>query len=69
MINALCVLPGNKLASGSADNTIKIWDIVTGKCEQTLEGHQDFVRSICILPKNKLASCSIDKTIKIWDLF
>ncbi|GKU12900.1 unnamed protein product, partial [Fusarium langsethiae] len=26
---------GQRLASGSADNTVKIWDAATGACEQT----------------------------------
>ena len=29
----------NILASGSADNTIKIWDIESGACQSTLTGH------------------------------
>jgi WD40 repeat protein len=28
------------LASGSADNTLKIWNAKTGNCESTLIGHQ-----------------------------
>src|SRR5256885_12331768 len=32
---------GNHLASGSYDQTVKIWDAATGKCLQTLEGHSD----------------------------
>jgi WD40 repeat protein len=28
---------GQRLASGSVDNTVKIWDAATGACEQTLE--------------------------------
>ena len=30
--------------SGSEDNTLKVWDIETGKCLATLKGHSDFVR-------------------------
>ena len=51
-INALCVLPGNKLASGSNDKTIKIWNIATGKCEQTLLGHERLcLCTMCIAGK------------------
>jgi WD40 repeat protein len=28
-----------RLASGSDDSTVKIWDASSGKCLQTLEGH------------------------------
>ncbi|RYO83308.1 hypothetical protein DL764_009469 [Monosporascus ibericus] len=56
------------LASASDDNTIKIWDAVTGSLQQTLEGHKDSVLSVAFSHDSKLlASASYDKTIKIWD--
>ena len=56
--------PDSKLvASGSCDNTVKIWDAATGSCTQTLEGHSRFVNSVAFSPDSK----SRDKTIKIWD--
>ncbi|KAM7209927.1 Vegetative incompatibility protein HET-E-1 [Rhypophila decipiens] len=58
---------GQRLASGSSDKTIKIWD-TSGQCIQTLEGHRGSVRSIAFAPDcRQLASSSDDKTIKIWD--
>ena len=33
---------GLKVVSGSYDNTVRIWDAVTGECEQTLEGHSSY---------------------------
>ena len=33
IVNSVCVMDGNRLASGSDDNTIKIWDTTTtGAC-------------------------------------
>ena len=32
----------NILASGSADETIKIWNIESGACQSTLNGHSDW---------------------------
>ncbi|PKK47848.1 hypothetical protein CI102_8172 [Trichoderma harzianum] len=56
------------IASGSKDNTIKIWDAVTGVCLQTFEGHTDWVTSVIFLPNGEqIASGSVDETIKIWD--
>ncbi|CAI7613168.1 unnamed protein product [Penicillium pancosmium] len=59
---------GSRLASGSYDQTIGIWDPVTGQCTSTLEGHSDWVRSIVWSPDgSRLASGSYDQTIRIWD--
>jgi WD40 repeat protein len=60
---------GKKLASGSADKTIKIWDVTTGKVLNTLKGHESSVWSVGFSPDGKkLASGSVDNTIKIWDV-
>ncbi|CAP61094.1 uncharacterized protein PODANS_3_640, partial [Podospora anserina S mat+] len=57
------------IASGSDDHTIKIWNLETGSCQQTLEGHSDSVRSVVFSPDSKwIASGSGDRTIKIWNL-
>jgi WD40 repeat protein len=65
-VNSVAFAQG-KLISGSADNTIKIWNLETGACTQTLQGHQGGVRSLA-LAQGKLISGSFDNTIKIWNL-
>ncbi|MBL7782699.1 MAG: myosin kinase, partial [Saprospiraceae bacterium] len=60
---------GTRLATGSSDNTAKIWDLNTGKAALTLEGHTHYVRSVAFSPDGtRLATGSDDKTAKIWDL-
>ena len=62
---ALAALPDGTLASGSWDNTVRVWrDDV---CVRTLEGHRDSVTSLAVLPDVKLASGSHDKTVRVWD--
>jgi len=57
------------LASGSEDNTIKLWNLETGKEIRTLKGHSNFVLSVSFSPDGKtLASGSEDNTIKLWNL-
>jgi WD40 repeat protein/predicted Ser/Thr protein kinase len=59
---------GRKLASGSSDKTIKIWNVNTGRLRYTLAGHTEEVASIAYSPDGrKLASGSYDNTIKVWN--
>jgi hypothetical protein len=59
---------GNKIASGSFDKTIKIWDGKSLKLFKTLEGHSDQVLSVAWNHDGtKLVSGSKDKTVKVWD--
>ncbi|MFM6499615.1 MAG: protein kinase domain-containing protein, partial [Dolichospermum sp.] len=60
---------GQTVASGSWDNTIKLWNVKTGNLLQTLEGHSDWVYSVAYSPDGQtLASGSGDETIKLWDV-
>ncbi|KAF9232977.1 WD40 repeat-like protein [Melanogaster broomeanus] len=54
------------LISGSLDNTIKIWDIETGKATRTLFGHIEGVWGVAC-DKLRLVSGSHDRTIKVWN--
>ena len=57
------------LASGSADNTIKLWDVASGALKQTLSGHEATVQSVAFSPDGRLlASGSWDGTTKLWDV-
>ncbi|KAJ8067044.1 hypothetical protein OCU04_004424 [Sclerotinia nivalis] len=59
---------GTKVASGSNDKTIRLWDTATGESLQTFENHSSSVHSIAFSPDGtKVASGSIDLTIRLWD--
>ncbi|KAG6833187.1 hypothetical protein H0H87_010249 [Tephrocybe sp. NHM501043] len=53
------------LISGSLDNTIKLWDIETGKCTKTFFGHIEGVWAVAS-DKLRLVSGSHDRTVKVW---
>ena len=58
---------GSKIASGSADFTVMLWNIETGDLLQTFTGHLGEVRSVAFSPDGKLlASRGDDLEIKLW---
>jgi len=67
-VSCLSLIKPNILASGSKDNTIKIWNLDDQSCIHTLQGHTDSVWCLSLIKQNILASGSDDNTIKIWNL-
>mmetsp|Transcript_116431 Transcript_116431/g.228448 ORF Transcript_116431/g.228448 Transcript_116431/m.228448 type:complete len:557 (+) Transcript_116431:33-1703(+) len=57
------------LASGSADTTVKIWDVTTQTCSHTFTHHTDKVQSVSWHPTEAwlLATGAFDKTIGLID--
>ena len=67
-VPALCLLPDGRLASGSYDYTIRLWDLATGAETARLDGHTSLITTLCLLADGRLASGSYDKTIRLWDV-
>ena len=61
---------GKTLASGSGDNTVRLWDVATHRpVGAPLTGHTDAVNSVAFSPDGKtLASGSDDSTVRLWDV-
>ena len=58
---------GMLVASGSGDNTIKLWELSSGRNVATLRGHADLVQCVAFSPDGaSILSCSADKSTRLW---
>ncbi|KAI2640347.1 YVTN repeat-like/Quino protein amine dehydrogenase [Hypomontagnella submonticulosa] len=56
------------LATGSGDNTARLWNTDSGTPKSTLKGHTGWVLALAWSPDGQnLATGSMDKTVRIWD--
>src|SRR6202043_703220 len=59
---------GEMLASGSDDNTIKLWDVATEKEKATLKGHSEGVFSVAFSPDGTTLASVGQQEIKLWNV-
>lgn len=57
---------GNRIVSGSDDNTLKVWSATSGRCLRTLVGHTGGVWS-SQMAGSLVVSGSTDRTLRVWD--
>ena len=58
-----------RIATGSDDRVVRVWDAHTGALSRTLPGHGDAVISACFSPDSKrLVSSGLDDEARVWDL-
>lgn len=69
-VTALIFSPdGSKLASGSQDKSVRIWDIESGKLLKTLSGHKGMILDLGFSPDGAyLVSGAIDGTARVWNV-
>ncbi|MDR1152846.1 MAG: pentapeptide repeat-containing protein, partial [Bifidobacteriaceae bacterium] len=68
-VNAVAWSPdGTTLATGSDDETVRLWDPTTGDTTATLHGHTGWLRAVAWSPDGTtLATGSRDETVRLWD--
>lgn len=65
---SLAKISDTVLASGSADKTVKIWDLLNeSACTRTLYGHEQAVNVVIPFSETCIAAASGDGNIRIWD--
>jgi WD40 repeat protein/serine/threonine protein kinase len=69
-VRAVAITPdGQQIVSGGYDNTLRVWDLASGKCLHTLEGHIEDVTIVAITQDGRqVVSGSFDNMLRVWDL-
>lgn len=69
-INCIVCTPCSTMAiSSSTDNTLRIWDLTTGKCLAQMSGHSSLVSSISLSASGDVcASASGDASCRLWTI-
>ena len=66
-ITCLAPLADSRIATGSHDNTVRIWSL-NGEEPIVLNGHTSVVNCLAPLADGRIATGSYDETVRIWSL-
>ncbi len=60
---------GLRVALGSSNGEVKLWDAKSGRALATLQGHTSAVNTLAFSPQGAyLVSGSLDRTVRLWEL-
>ncbi|OQY53442.1 MAG: hypothetical protein B6247_15030 [Candidatus Parabeggiatoa sp. nov. 2] len=67
-VNAIAFSPeGKRLATGSSDTGVYLWEVSSAQLIQRIEGHSDSVSAVKFSPNGELlATASWDQTVRLW---
>ena len=69
VLHAMELKNEDKFLTCSRDKTIRLWNILSTKCEFIFSGHKQIVNYIIQINDNSIASASSDNTIKTWNIY
>jgi ferric-dicitrate binding protein FerR (iron transport regulator) len=65
----VCTADGGTLISGSADGTVRFWDVATRQLKSTIKAYPNAVRLLAVSPDGlTLATAGHDRTLRVWDV-
>ncbi|KRZ86825.1 Transcription initiation factor TFIID subunit 5 [Trichinella sp. T8] len=69
-VNCVAFHPNsNYVATGSNDRTVRLWDLLDGKCVRLFTGHQDAIQSLYFSDDGHiLASGGLSGQVMLWDV-
>ncbi|KAK6716631.1 hypothetical protein SNK04_007584 [Fusarium graminearum] len=60
---------GHRIASGSENKTVRVWDATSGACLSIILDHTSGINSVVFSPDcTTLASSSFDDEVRLWDV-
>jgi WD40 repeat protein len=63
-------LDGKRIVTASFDNTLRVWDVLSGRCIRILKGHKRVPRIAKFMTPNgsTVASAGLDQTVRFWNI-
>src|SRR5688572_33343044 len=69
VLDVALTVDGQRAVSASADSTLRVWDLATGRAHAILVGHTAEVRAVAIMADGQDAiSASADGTLRVWNI-
>lgn len=59
---------GTLIASAGMDNSVKLWDVMTGRELRSLQGHEKEAKLLAFRPDGLRLASGADKSVKIWEV-
>jgi len=59
---------GTRICSGSYDKTVQVWEVSSGECMQTLEGHSSGVNAVSWSRDDSRICSGDDTAVRVWEV-